>query len=110
MPAYRDRGTQWRYRVTITLPDGSKRRIAGTPTVNTKIAAERAEREYVQLALATVAPEGRQPIENPRERTVAVRVTEAEAAAWRGAARACGMTLSDWLRACVEGTRSTGGV
>ncbi|HVV49329.1 MAG TPA: site-specific integrase [Polyangia bacterium] len=38
---------RWRYRVQIRLPDGSHRRIQGTPAKNTKEAAERAEREHI---------------------------------------------------------------
>ena len=40
----------WRYRKTITLPDGSKIRIAGTPDINTRAAAEAAERDHIQRA------------------------------------------------------------
>ncbi len=41
----------WRYRKTITLPDGSKIRITGTPPINTRVAAEAAERDHIQRAL-----------------------------------------------------------
>lgn len=50
MAVLRD-GDQWRYRKTITLPDGSKTRINGTPAINTKQAAELAERAHIQRAL-----------------------------------------------------------
>ena len=43
---YRDETTgkivtedQWRYRRLVTLPDGTKERITGTPELNTKAAA-----------------------------------------------------------------------
>lgn len=52
MPAYRDtRYGQWRYRKWITLPDGRRVRITGTPTTNTKIAAESAERLHIDREL-----------------------------------------------------------
>lgn len=38
---------RWRYRVQLRLPDGSRRRVQGTPTRNTKEAAERAERDHI---------------------------------------------------------------
>ena len=48
MPAYRDlRNGTWRYRKLIRLPDGSSMRIEGTPNVNTKDAAEKAERDRI---------------------------------------------------------------
>jgi hypothetical protein len=48
MPAYRDlRNGTWRYRKLIRLPDGSSTRIEGTPNVNTKDAAEKAERDRI---------------------------------------------------------------
>lgn len=44
MPAYYDeKNKQWRFRKQITLLDGSKKRISGTPAINTKVAAEAAE-------------------------------------------------------------------
>jgi integrase len=48
MGAYRDlRNGAWRYRKLIRLPDGSSKRIEGTPNTNTKEAAERAERDHI---------------------------------------------------------------
>lgn len=48
MPAYRDNRTgRWRYRVWVTLPTGNRTRITGTPTTDTKAAAEHAERMHV---------------------------------------------------------------
>jgi hypothetical protein len=38
---------RWRYRVQIRLPDGTSKRIQGTPALNTKEAAERTEREHI---------------------------------------------------------------
>ncbi len=46
----------WRYRKTITLPDGSKMRIAGKPNINTKVAAEKAEREHIQRLQSPAPP------------------------------------------------------
>lgn len=61
MPAYRrkDNG-KWRYRKVVKLPDGGKKRISGSPTVNTKRAAEAAEREHIERVLNPPAavPEG----------------------------------------------------
>jgi len=52
MPAYRDRRSGvWRYRKRIRLPDGSRPRIEGTPSLNTKLAAEEAERAHIARAL-----------------------------------------------------------
>ena len=52
MPARRERDERWRYRKIIKLPDGSKVRISGTPTLNTKVAAEAAEREHINRVLS----------------------------------------------------------
>lgn len=52
MPAYRDLRTDaWRYRKRIRLHDGSRVRIEGTPSLNTKLAAEAAERAHIERAL-----------------------------------------------------------
>ncbi len=52
MSAYRDkRDGCWRYRVVVKLPDGRKVRVSGTPTINTKRAAEDAERAHVERVL-----------------------------------------------------------
>lgn len=64
MPAYKD-GEIWRYRKRVTLPSGNRARVTGTPNVNTKTAAEAAEREHIEremhperviAAAVTVAP------------------------------------------------------
>jgi integrase len=58
MPAYRDRrGGGWRYRKRIRLPDGSRPRIEGTPSLNTKLAAEAAERAHIERLLRGEPPE-----------------------------------------------------
>lgn len=58
MPAYRDRrGGGWRYRKRIRLPDGSRPRIEGTPSLNTKLAAEAAERAHIERLLRGGPPE-----------------------------------------------------
>lgn len=44
-------GGVWRYRKVVRLPDGRKVRIAGTPAINTKKAAEEAERAHIERAL-----------------------------------------------------------
>ena len=53
MPTRRDhRSGRWRYRKVITLPDGSRKRISGTPDKNTKKAAEEAERAHIEREMA----------------------------------------------------------
>ncbi|MGE0551284.1 MAG: tyrosine-type recombinase/integrase [Kofleriaceae bacterium] len=48
MPAYRDkRDGRWRYRKWIKTPNGGRIRITGTPSTDTKIAAEAAERAHI---------------------------------------------------------------
>jgi integrase len=41
------RNGNWRYRKVVELPDGRKVRITGTPAINTKQAAEAAERAHI---------------------------------------------------------------
>jgi integrase len=50
MPPYRHRN-RWRYRKWVTLRDGRKVRVSGTPAVNTNQAAEAAERAHVERVL-----------------------------------------------------------
>jgi integrase len=45
----------WRYRKVVKLPDGRKVRINGTPAINTKQAAEAAERAHIIRALDPTA-------------------------------------------------------
>jgi integrase len=55
MPVYLDRRTQparWRYRKVVRLHDGRREKISGTPNINTKPAAESAERAHIALAEA----------------------------------------------------------
>jgi len=64
MPAYRDlRSGAWRYRKRVRLPDGSRPRIEGTPSLNTKLEAEAAERAHIQRLLRGEQPK---PKEVPR--------------------------------------------
>lgn len=50
MPAWFDeKYGKWRYRKRVELPDGRRVRVKGTPTVNTKKAAEHAERVAIHL-------------------------------------------------------------
>jgi integrase len=52
MPAYRDkRDGRWRYRKWITLPNGTRTRVTGTPATDTKVAAEAAERAHIDRVL-----------------------------------------------------------
>lgn len=45
------RNGKWRYRKRITLADGRKVRIKGTPAINTKKAAEDAERAHIERVM-----------------------------------------------------------
>lgn len=47
MASYKDPSGQWRFRKSIRLSDGRRERISGTPNVNSRNAAERAEREAI---------------------------------------------------------------
>lgn len=49
----------WRYRKTITLPCGRKKSISGTPPVNTKVAAQHAERQHINRCM--------NGLDNPKE-------------------------------------------
>ncbi len=49
-------GDHWRYRKWVRLPDGRRVRIAGTPAINTKDAAEKAERAHVERTLNPPKP------------------------------------------------------
>ena len=51
MGAYRDQHGRWRYRKRIPLLDGSFARVKGSPALNTKAAAETAERTHIERAL-----------------------------------------------------------
>ena len=59
MAVQRDSRGRWRYRKTINLPGGRRERISGTPVLNTKMAAEIAEREHIQRLLSSpLTPSG----------------------------------------------------
>lgn len=53
MAVYKDerRGDVWRYRKRVTSPSGKVVRIEGTPPIDTKIAAEAAERAHIERVL-----------------------------------------------------------
>lgn len=51
MGVHRDQKGQWRYRKRIRLLDGKLVRVKGTPALNTKAAAETAERIHIEQAL-----------------------------------------------------------
>jgi len=51
--AYRGRDRKWRYRKVVQLPSGRKQRISGTPAINTRAAAESAERLHIEWILST---------------------------------------------------------
>jgi integrase len=46
----------WRYRIKVKLSSGKSVRISGTPQINTKMAAEIAEREHIQRVLSPPLP------------------------------------------------------
>ena len=50
MPAYKRDG-RWRWRKVIRLPDGNKKRVYGTPSLNTKAAAQADERRTIERIL-----------------------------------------------------------
>jgi integrase len=54
MTAYRDNTGRWRFRKWVRLPNGQRERISGTPTQNTKRAAEAEERAAIQRAIEAV--------------------------------------------------------
>jgi hypothetical protein len=60
MPVRRDDNGRWRYQKVVRLPDGRKVRVSGTPTLNTKLEAEREEREHIRRVI-----EGKQRKEVP---------------------------------------------
>lgn len=51
MPVSKDARDTWRYQKVVRLPDGRKTRIHGTPAINTKVAAEAAERAHIERVL-----------------------------------------------------------
>lgn len=51
MPVRKDERDTWRYQKVVKLPDGRKVRVSGTPAINTKAAAETAERAHIERAL-----------------------------------------------------------
>src|SRR5262250_310551 len=64
MAVRRDRTGRWRYRKMVRLPDGSKVRISGCPTMNTKVEAEREERVHIERVLnPPPAPPEREEVE-----------------------------------------------
>ena len=64
MPARRD-SDQWRYRKWVGLRDGRRVRISGTPAINTRQAAEAAERAHIER-LWNPPPAEKKEIEVPR--------------------------------------------
>jgi hypothetical protein len=55
MPVRRECDGRWRYRKIVKLPNGQKVRISGTPTLNTKLAAEAAERDEINRRISPPA-------------------------------------------------------
>jgi integrase len=52
MAVRRDKNGKWRYRKVVHLPDGTQTRVFGTPAINTKLEAERAERAHIDRTLS----------------------------------------------------------
>jgi hypothetical protein len=52
---YNDDGV-WRYRLRLLMADGTRKRISGTPAINTKAAALAAERAHIERELKPLAP------------------------------------------------------
>jgi integrase len=73
MAVYRDsRDATWRYRKRLRLQDGTELRISGTPAINTKMAAETAERAHILRAQAMPsAPAAQEP--QPRKEVPSFR-------------------------------------
>src|SRR5580692_6978972 len=55
MPVRRDSRGVWRYRKVLCLPDGTRRRISGTPAINKRWAAEMAEETEIRRLLDAAA-------------------------------------------------------
>lgn len=55
MTVRRDKTGRWRYRKVVRLEDGSRVRISGTPTINTKLECEREERAHIERTLNPTA-------------------------------------------------------
>lgn len=62
MAVRRDSNGRWRYRKVVKLPDGSSERISGTPTLNTRRDAERAERDHIERLLKPQAAQPRESV------------------------------------------------
>lgn len=103
MSVYKD-GSRWRYRSTITLPDGSRTRISGTCTPNTKASCEAAERVRVERVLKLGPQVGRpSATDEPRAINLTVRVSATELEQWHSYAAAHGFeSVSDAVRAAMN--------
>jgi len=55
-------GNQWRYRKWVGLRDGRRVRISGTPAINTKQAAEAAERAHIEHLWSPPASEKKEVV------------------------------------------------
>jgi integrase len=55
MPVRRDSRGVWRYRKVLCLPGGTRRRISGTPAINKRWAAEKAEETEIRRLLDVAA-------------------------------------------------------
>lgn len=62
MPIRRDERGRWRYRKVISLSDGTRRRISGTPAINKKWAAEKAEEAHIRRLIEAVDPKERKEV------------------------------------------------
>lgn len=88
MPVSKRENGRWRFRVWVTLPSGVRKRLTGTPQINTKKAAEHAERQAVRDAL--------DPEQAERRRRAAAAMIEKEVAP----------TLESYSVAYIENTKA----
>lgn len=105
MSVYQTNG-RWRYRKLVTLPDGSKTRVSGSPSVNTRKACEWALTHAIARVIGEGPRVGRPPeSDEAREERITVRASGAEAAVWRERASKLDITVSEWLRLRANGAR-----
>lgn len=84
----------WRYRKLVTLLDGTKERISGTPDINTKAAAEAAERAHIDRLLYPA---------KAAERAAAVRAIERVA---KGGEPTIGELIDQMIERYQEGSKA----
>ena len=101
------RAGRWRYRKVITLSDGSKRRITGTPDINTKQAAEEAEREHIAREVYGKPQQpriGRPPVgDEARTINYTVRITPKDERRYERIRKSLGLdSIADAIRYAMD--------